>query len=98
AGAPLPGGDPAAACSGAEEPPELVERARLAARDAGDRALALGSYRAAAGFYGEALNLWPRDDEQRPELLLAYARSRVDDVALEDWVLVEAAEGLLRTG
>ena len=81
-----------------EEPPELIERARLAARDAGDRALALGSYRAAAGFYGAALDLWPRDDEQRPELLLAYARSRVDDVALEDSVLVEAAEGLLRMG
>jgi class 3 adenylate cyclase/tetratricopeptide (TPR) repeat protein len=81
-----------------EEPPELLERARLAARDAGDRALTLGSYRAAAGFYGAALDLWPRDDEQRPELLLAYARSRVDDVALEDSVLMEAAEGLLRMG
>jgi class 3 adenylate cyclase/tetratricopeptide (TPR) repeat protein len=81
-----------------ELPPELVERARVAARDAGDRALALGSYTAASSFYGEALHLWPADAERRPELLLAYARSRVDDVALEDSVLIEAAEGLLRAG
>src|SRR5439155_21137762 len=84
--------------AGQAEQPELLERPRSAGRDAGDRALALGSYRAAAGFYGAALALWPRDDALRPELLLAYARSRVDDVALEDWVLVEAADGLLRKG
>src|SRR5436190_21355790 len=81
-----------------EEPPELVERARLAARDAGDRAYVLGSISAACRFYEAALELWPPDDPERPELLLAYARSRVDDTDLDDWVLTESSERLLATG
>jgi class 3 adenylate cyclase/tetratricopeptide (TPR) repeat protein len=82
----------------AEAPPELVTRARLAARDAGDRAFALGAFPAAARLYEAALELWPRDDEERPKLLLAYASSRVDDLALDDAVLTDATEGLLRAG
>jgi predicted ATPase/class 3 adenylate cyclase len=82
---------------GAEPSRELAERARLSARDAGDRALALGAFPAAARHYEAALELWPLKDEERPELLLAYARSRADDRALED-VLTEATEGLLRAG
>ncbi len=81
-----------------EAPADLVERARLAARDAGDRALALGAYSGAARFYEAALELWPREDEIRPDLLLAYARSRVDEATLEDAVLEEATEGLLQAG
>jgi class 3 adenylate cyclase/tetratricopeptide (TPR) repeat protein len=81
-----------------EEPEELVERARLAARDAGDRALSLGAFPAAARLYRSALELWPRDEEERPELLLAYGRSRLDDVALDDAVLEEARDALLERG
>jgi class 3 adenylate cyclase/tetratricopeptide (TPR) repeat protein len=84
--------------AGREAPPELARRARLAARDAGDRAFTLGVHRASARFYEAALELWPLKDEQHPELLLAYARSRVDDVALDDAVLADATEGLLRAG
>jgi len=84
--------------AGQEEPIALVQRARLAARDAGDRALSLGSVAAARRFYEAALDLWPPDDEHRAELLLAYGRSRVDDVALDDSVLTGASEGLLRAG
>jgi class 3 adenylate cyclase/tetratricopeptide (TPR) repeat protein len=84
--------------TGAPESKELAARARAAARDAGDRALALGAYPAAARLYEEALDLSPAEDEQRPELLLAYARSRVDDAGLDDSVLVEATEGLVRAG
>jgi len=84
--------------SGQEPGPELLERARLAARDAGDRALALGAFPSAAHLYEAALELWPPDDDQRPALLLAYARSRVDDVSLDDSVLEEAASGLLGAG
>jgi class 3 adenylate cyclase/tetratricopeptide (TPR) repeat protein len=80
------------------EPSALVERARLAARDAGDRALSLGSLAAARLFYEAALDLWPSDDQERFELLLSYARSRVDDDALEDSVLEDATEGFLRAG
>ena len=84
--------------SGQEPGTQLLERARLAARDAGDRALALGAFPAAANLYEAALELWPPDDDDRPGLLLAYARSRVDDVSLDDSVLEEAASGLLGAG
>jgi predicted ATPase/class 3 adenylate cyclase len=84
--------------AGEDEPHALVDRGRRAARDAGDRALALGSYSVATRFYEAALELWPVDSEERPELLLAYARARVDDAALDEALLAEAVEGLLRAG
>jgi predicted ATPase/class 3 adenylate cyclase len=84
--------------AGQEEPAGLVGPARRAARDAGDRALALGAATAAARFYEAALELWPPDDEERADLLLSYGRSRVDDVALDDAVLADATTGLLRAG
>jgi class 3 adenylate cyclase/tetratricopeptide (TPR) repeat protein len=84
--------------AGEEEPPGLVERGRRAARDAGDRALVLGSYAAATRFYDAALELWPVDDDARAELLLAYARARVDDASLDDTLLTEAVDALLRVG
>ncbi|HEX3686959.1 MAG TPA: AAA family ATPase [Gaiellaceae bacterium] len=84
--------------TGDEASVELAGRARLAARDAGDRALALGAFPAAGRFFESALELWPADDEERPELLLAYARARVDDVALDDAILGEAIESFLRAG
>jgi class 3 adenylate cyclase/tetratricopeptide (TPR) repeat protein len=83
--------------TGADAPAELADRARSAARDAGDRALSLGAFPTAARFYEAALELSAPDD-QRAELLLAYARSRVDDVGLDDSVLLEATDGLLRAG
>jgi DNA-binding SARP family transcriptional activator len=58
------------------EDPELFERARLAFRAAGDRALALASYVAAARFYDAALELWPDDDPDRVWLLLHAGRAR----------------------
>jgi tetratricopeptide (TPR) repeat protein len=84
--------------AGAEPDQALGERARRAARDAGDRALALGAFPAAARLYEAALALTPSDAAGRPELLLAYARSRADDPDLDDGVLLEASEGLLREG
>jgi class 3 adenylate cyclase/tetratricopeptide (TPR) repeat protein len=84
--------------AGAEPDQELTERARRAARDAGDRALALGAFPAAARLYEAALALTPPDADGRPELLLAYARTRADDGGLDDAVLLEASEGLLREG
>jgi tetratricopeptide (TPR) repeat protein len=83
---------------GEEPSAEITARARAAARDAGDRALALGAYPAAARQYESALELSSPKDPQRPELLLAYARSRVDDVGLDDSILQEATEGLLAEG
>jgi tetratricopeptide (TPR) repeat protein len=53
---------------------ELVYRARLALRDAGDRAFGLNNYPASASLYEDALGLWPHD-EQRPDLLFRHARA-----------------------
>jgi class 3 adenylate cyclase/tetratricopeptide (TPR) repeat protein len=77
--------------------PELAERARLALREAGDRAASLSALEAAARFYSEALALWPENDRERPDLLLRYGRvlhphGRGDDV------LASAAEELLDAG
>ena len=51
----------------------LATRARLALRDAGDRASALNAFAEATGLYREALRLWPSDDPERPQLLFGYA-------------------------
>jgi len=87
-----------ARAAGADPDQVLTERARRAARDAGSRALALGAFPAAARLYEAALELTPPDAAERPELLLAYARTRADDGGLDDAVLLEASEGLLREG
>jgi class 3 adenylate cyclase len=84
--------------AGQADDPRLVERARQAARAAGDRALSLSAFPPAARFYEGAMELWPEDDAERPRLLLAYARSRIDDPALDESLLGQAREGLLETG
>jgi class 3 adenylate cyclase len=74
-----------------------AERARLALRDAGDRAVGLGANAAAARFYGAALELWP-DDSERPHVLLRTGRARFDSAeeGLEE--LEAAVAGLLAQG
>ena len=52
---------------------ELVLPTRLALRAAGDRAFAVNAYPAAATYHGDALDLWPEDDVERPQLLYRYA-------------------------
>jgi class 3 adenylate cyclase len=54
---------------------ELVERARIALRDAGDRALTVFAYPAAARFFCDALELWPADDPARPRLLFSLGKA-----------------------
>ena len=41
---------------------ELADRARLALREAGDRAFSLNAFASAERYYAEALELWPEDD------------------------------------
>jgi class 3 adenylate cyclase/predicted ATPase len=84
--------------AGAEPSEELVASARRASRDAGDRALALGAFPAAARMYEAALELTPAGGPGRADLLLAYARSRADDVGLDEALLLEATEQLLSEG
>ena len=48
----------------------LADRARVAFRQAGDRALRLSAFPAAERFYADALAMWP-DDAERPHVLFA---------------------------
>ena len=50
------------------------EQARVALREAGDRAYGLSAWGAASGFYRAALELWPKDDPERGRLLFRYGR------------------------
>ena len=70
----------------------LVEPARFALREAGDRALALNAFQAAERHYSAALDLSPGEDE-RARLLLARGRSRmqVGGDALADFEAALAA-------
>lgn len=55
--------------------PPILERAPVALRAAGDRAITLASYAAAARFYAAALELWPTDDPERVGLLIRCGRA-----------------------
>ena len=57
------------------EAADVAGRARLALREAGDRAAALNAYLTAEKYYAEALALWPDADPERPDLLFRRARS-----------------------
>ena len=81
------------------EAPELADRARVALREAGDRAAALNAYPTAEKYYAEALALWPDGDPERPDLLFRRARSlhiAGDDRRTE--ALEEARDALLDVG
>jgi class 3 adenylate cyclase/tetratricopeptide (TPR) repeat protein len=87
-----------ARASGADDV-ELVDRARLSLRDAGDRASGLNNYAAAASLYDDALALWP-DDDDRPELLFrrAVALHWSYDEARQQDALETARDALLAVG
>jgi class 3 adenylate cyclase/tetratricopeptide (TPR) repeat protein len=78
----------------------FAERARVALREAGDRAYALHSPVAAAAFYRHAIELSASGDPERGQLLARYGRSLV----ISDWeadavsVLEEATDRLIATG
>jgi class 3 adenylate cyclase/tetratricopeptide (TPR) repeat protein len=77
----------------------LAEQARLALREAGDRASRLGALPAAERFYNVALDLWPEDDLDRPSLLLMLGRVLSQtEISGREEVLTEARDGLLAAG
>jgi class 3 adenylate cyclase/tetratricopeptide (TPR) repeat protein len=83
----------------ANEPTEeLAERARNALREAGDRASALGAFPHAARFYASALELWPRDDQARPSLLLSCGKAEYNAYEGGEEHLVQAVEELAALG
>ena len=75
---------------------ELAARARLALREAGDRAFSLHAFPAAAKLYSEALLLWPEGDPARPRILFlrAHALYLASDNAGVD-ALEQARDALL---
>jgi len=77
---------------------EFAEPARLALREAGDRALALNAYAAAVRFYESALTLWPREDPQRPTLLLRLGKAKFWADASGKEVMDEAREAFVASG
>ena len=78
---------------------KLEAPCRLALRAAGDRSFAVNAYPAAAAYYGDALALWPKDDDERPHLLYRYADALyiADDDRAQD-ALEAARDALLEAG
>jgi DNA-binding SARP family transcriptional activator/class 3 adenylate cyclase len=76
----------------------LVEPARLALREAGDRALELHAFAAAARWYAAALELWPAGDAERPRLLLRLGQAQMYGEQAGGELLIEARDGLLAQG
>jgi DNA-binding SARP family transcriptional activator/class 3 adenylate cyclase len=76
----------------------LTERGRLALREAGDRALDLNAFAAAARWYQAALELWPAADPERPRLLFRLGQARVHAEQAGGDLLAEARDGLLAAG
>jgi class 3 adenylate cyclase/tetratricopeptide (TPR) repeat protein len=84
--------------AGADDDPDLVERARDALRTAGERAWALSAYASAADFFAEALALTTPDDPARPRLLLERARAVVSLGGAGVELAIEALEGFAVAG
>jgi class 3 adenylate cyclase/tetratricopeptide (TPR) repeat protein len=76
----------------------LAEPARIALSEAGDSALALSAFGAAARFYTAALELWPQDDPGRPILLFRAAKARWYVGPERVDAISEAADALLAVG
>jgi class 3 adenylate cyclase/tetratricopeptide (TPR) repeat protein len=78
---------------------DLADRARLALREAGDRAFALNAFASAERYYDEALELWPEGDSERPDLL--FRRARALHIAGDERrraALEEARDAVLEAG
>jgi tetratricopeptide (TPR) repeat protein len=78
----------------------LTDAARFAFRDAGERAAALSVPASARRFFGAALRLWPRDDPERPYLLMRSAAplGGADIAPADTELLDEAVRELVRRG
>jgi class 3 adenylate cyclase len=75
--------------------PDVSERARLALREAGDRAFGLNAFAAARQYYGSAVDLWPADDAARPGVLFRRAEAAVHLEPAEATDLLEEAREAL---
>ena len=78
--------------------PSSQQRARLALREPGTAPQALERARGGGALLQAALELWPREDPERPALLLRYVRSTDGDANLRDVLVEEARDGFLAAG
>jgi DNA-binding SARP family transcriptional activator/class 3 adenylate cyclase len=81
-----------------QETATLAERTRLAAREAGDRTFSVNSFAAAARWYAAAVELWPNDDPERPQLLLRLGETRLHNEWAGGELLADARDRLLAQG
>jgi class 3 adenylate cyclase/tetratricopeptide (TPR) repeat protein len=78
---------------------ELVDRARFALRNAGDRASTLNAHAAAEGYYSDALGLWPYTDPSHADLLFRRARAlHLENDERREQALAEARDALVAAG
>jgi tetratricopeptide (TPR) repeat protein len=77
---------------------DLRRSARLALREAGERAASLKAFESAARHTERALELWPEDDPERPRLLLALADQRANADIWDERDGAVAREALLAAG
>ena len=73
----------------------LVEAARYALRDAGDRSLRLNAFAEAARFFDEALGLWPADAPGRVDVAFRLGSARVHAESAGAELLEEARDAFL---
>jgi class 3 adenylate cyclase/tetratricopeptide (TPR) repeat protein len=77
---------------------DLPKRAKAAAQEAGDRALALNAFAAASRLYSRALDLGDEEDPGRPQLLLLYGKALFSSEAAGADILAEARDALREAG
>jgi class 3 adenylate cyclase/tetratricopeptide (TPR) repeat protein len=77
---------------------DLTDRTRRALRDAGDRALTLHAFPAAARLFRSALELWPARDPDRPDVLFRLGQAIYYAETAGAEVLEEARDELLAAG
>ncbi|MDQ2982652.1 MAG: AAA family ATPase [Actinomycetota bacterium] len=80
------------------EDADLTKRARLALRDAGERAASLAAWTAAMRFYNAALELWPEGDPELPLLRFHCGRVRVNAEGTGIELVEESVEELYAAG
>jgi class 3 adenylate cyclase/tetratricopeptide (TPR) repeat protein len=84
--------------AGGGDTTELIDPARRALREAGDRALSLHAFPAAARYFHGALDLWPTRDPERPSLLFRLGKSVYYAETAGAEILEEARDALLAAG
>ncbi|MBA3366309.1 MAG: AAA family ATPase, partial [Actinobacteria bacterium] len=72
--------------------------ARVAFREAGERAFALNAFATAERFYEVALELAPEPDPERPHLLFSRGLALALDARGDEQVFLQARDGLLALG